>query len=109
MTSHLKGVVVCVAGDLNHDADDHQWTNENIKRWLELRGGKFVDEMNDSVTHLLCSRAAFKTKEAEGGCFIPSLWENTPIIYSKSDHIIRIISQVRKADQMQDRHLRVAR
>ncbi|KAK7742110.1 anthranilate synthase / indole-3-glycerol phosphate synthase [Cytospora paraplurivora] len=60
MSAHLHGVVVCVVGDLHSEAGDPQWTNENIKGWLEPRGGKFVDEMDESVTHLLCSRKAFE-------------------------------------------------
>ncbi|KUI65619.1 hypothetical protein VM1G_00176 [Cytospora mali] len=63
MDKHLAGVRVCVAGDLNIDAGNDQWTDENIKRWLEARGGKFVEVMDDSVTHLLCSTAAFEAKK----------------------------------------------
>ncbi|ROW13070.1 hypothetical protein VPNG_05943 [Cytospora leucostoma] len=60
MSVHLHGVVVCIAGDLPTEAGSPQWTDENIKGWLEPRGGKFVDEMDESVTHLLCSKKAFQ-------------------------------------------------
>lgn len=69
MDTHLNGVVACITGDLTHDANDNQWTYENLKRWLELRGGKLVDLMGDSVTHLICSQAAFEARTDKGKWF----------------------------------------
>lgn len=68
MDSHLNGVVICIAGKLIHDANNGQWNEENIKRWIEARSGKLVDVMSDSVTHLLCSIAAYKAKNDKGKC-----------------------------------------
>lgn len=66
MDTHLSGVVACISGDLNRDANESHWTNENIKRWLEVRGGKLVDVMSKSVTHLLCSIADYLAKTEKG-------------------------------------------
>ncbi|KAJ0118317.1 hypothetical protein J7T55_009100 [Diaporthe amygdali] len=78
---HLKGVVVCICGDLRSDKDKNktireQFTDENIKNWLKYRGGKLVEEVNKTTTHLLCSRSAFKNKDPmvqsarKRGCYI---------------------------------------
>lgn len=98
MNTHLEGVVVCTVGDLSKDAGHNQWAEENIKRWLGFRGGRFVDEMDDSVTHLLCSRGAWKTKKDKGE-FVSSFlflsssfpWDVTPRPYSRSNHGIRAV------------------
>ncbi|ROW12354.1 hypothetical protein VMCG_00407 [Cytospora schulzeri] len=63
METHLNGVVIYTVGDLTRDAKNGQWSNENTKRWVEARGGKLVDVMSDSVTHLICSIAAYKSEK----------------------------------------------
>lgn len=57
----FKGLVICVAGDLGRD-----WSDEAILRWVKLRDGTVVQEMNDSVTHLLCHMDDFKRKCSKG-------------------------------------------
>ncbi|KAK2604856.1 hypothetical protein N8I77_007752 [Diaporthe amygdali] len=64
---HLEGVVVCICGDLRSDKDKNktireQFTDENIKNWLKYCGGKLVEEVDKTTTHLLCSRSAFKNR-----------------------------------------------
>lgn len=66
MHGHLSGVVACIAGDLTRDADNSQWTHERVKIWLEVRGGKLVDVMGASVTHLICNIAAFEANRDKG-------------------------------------------
>ncbi|KAK1769225.1 hypothetical protein QBC33DRAFT_347514 [Phialemonium atrogriseum] len=39
-----------------------QWTDTNISRWVNQRSGVFITEMNNSVTHLICSPEEFKKR-----------------------------------------------
>ena len=43
-----------------------QWTDVNIARWVGQRRGVFTAQMDDSVTHLLCSPDEFKNKGPRG-------------------------------------------
>lgn len=64
--SSLKNLVILVVGDLNTDAVVLCWTASNVENWLRLRGIKQVFEINDSVTHVVCSRAAHAANVPEG-------------------------------------------
>lgn len=74
MDHHLDGVVVCISGDPRFDKDENkhirnQFTEENVSRWLKYRGGKLVEEVTKTTTHLICSRAAYKEKGNPEGEF----------------------------------------
>ncbi|KAJ4119922.1 hypothetical protein NW768_010512 [Fusarium equiseti] len=47
----FKGKVFAAAGPL-----PGQFTIDNLKRWTSLRKGIFLDDFDESVTHLLCTR-----------------------------------------------------
>ncbi|KAK3333539.1 hypothetical protein B0T19DRAFT_440293 [Cercophora scortea] len=51
----FKGLTIALAGELGG-----QWTETNIARWVGLREGTFVQQMDESVTHLVCSAEEFK-------------------------------------------------
>ena len=57
----FEGVTVAIAGELGG-----QWTDTNVARWVHLRGGKLVQTLEDSVTHLVCSADEFKARGAKG-------------------------------------------
>lgn len=61
MKSIFKGVVMCVVGE-HHG---------NLPQWVTLRAGKFVQEMDDSVTHLICTPQEYKKKGDKGMCRRP--------------------------------------
>ncbi|KAK3692414.1 hypothetical protein B0T22DRAFT_13035 [Podospora appendiculata] len=51
----FEGLTIALAGELGG-----QWTETNIARWVGLREGTFVQQMDESVTHLVCSAEEFK-------------------------------------------------
>ncbi|KAL2155869.1 hypothetical protein VTH82DRAFT_611 [Thermothelomyces myriococcoides] len=53
----FRGLTIAAAGDLGGSA---QWTDTNIARWVSLREGRFVREMSDEVTHVVCSSEEFR-------------------------------------------------
>ncbi|KAK5653095.1 hypothetical protein OQA88_9193 [Cercophora sp. LCS_1] len=53
----FENLVIALAGTLGG-----QWTDTNIIRWVQLREGSYSDEMNETVTHLVCSYDEFKTR-----------------------------------------------
>lgn len=57
----FKGRVLAAAGPL-----PGQLTVENLKRWTALRKGHFSEDLDDTVTHLLCTRDQFKKKVPRG-------------------------------------------
>lgn len=65
MTS-LKNIVILVVGDPNMDAVVPCWTAPNIENWLRQHGIKQVFEISKSVTHVVCSRAAYEDDVPEG-------------------------------------------
>ncbi|KAI0802625.1 hypothetical protein GGR55DRAFT_419799 [Xylaria sp. FL0064] len=58
MPSMLKDCVVAIAGDL----DNPEWREEKVKQWVQYWGGTFSDEVNDNVTHLLCTEENYKKR-----------------------------------------------
>jgi hypothetical protein len=52
----FRGLTIAVAGDLGGG----QWSDANISHWVELREGKFVREMSEDVTHLVCNGDEFR-------------------------------------------------
>ncbi|KAL2018904.1 hypothetical protein VTK56DRAFT_10271 [Thermocarpiscus australiensis] len=54
----FRGFTIAVAGDLGGG----QWSDANIERWVKLREGRFVRQMDDSVTHLVCSDEEFQRR-----------------------------------------------
>lgn len=57
----FKGRVLAAAGPL-----PGQLTVDNLKRWTALRKGHFSEDLDDTVTHLLCTRDQFKKKVPKG-------------------------------------------
>ncbi|KIL95272.1 hypothetical protein FAVG1_00008 [Fusarium avenaceum] len=56
-TQFLKDRVLAAAGPL-----PGQLTIENMKRWTSLRKGVFLEDFDDNVTHLLCTKEQFDKK-----------------------------------------------
>jgi hypothetical protein len=57
----LKDRVLAAAGPL-----PGQLTIENMKRWTTLRKGVFLEDFDDNVTHLLCTKEQFDKKVPRG-------------------------------------------
>jgi len=57
----FKDLVIAVSGQLGG-----QWTDANISRWVGLRDGVFSPDMNDSVTHLVCSKEEINERGPRG-------------------------------------------
>lgn len=57
----FKNRVIATAGPLPDEL-----TDENIKRWTELRKGRFSKDFDETVTHLLCTREQFNKKHPRG-------------------------------------------
>ncbi|RDA90474.1 hypothetical protein CP533_3044 [Ophiocordyceps camponoti-saundersi (nom. inval.)] len=53
----FKDRVIAVAGPL-----PGQLTTENLRRWTETRRGRFSDELDSTVTHLLCTPEQFEQR-----------------------------------------------
>ncbi|CVL01112.1 uncharacterized protein FMAN_10293 [Fusarium mangiferae] len=53
----FKNRVISAAGPL-----PGQLTVENLKRWISLRKGVFIDDFDETVTHLLCTKEQFDKK-----------------------------------------------
>ncbi|KAK0711581.1 hypothetical protein B0H67DRAFT_541329 [Lasiosphaeris hirsuta] len=53
----FQGITIALAGDLGG-----QWSETNITRWVSLRAGVLSNQMDSSVTHLICSEHEFKKK-----------------------------------------------
>ncbi|PHH75504.1 hypothetical protein CDD80_2338 [Ophiocordyceps camponoti-rufipedis] len=49
--------VIAAAGPL-----PGQLTTENLRRWIEARRGRFVEEVDSTVTHLLCTSEQFEKR-----------------------------------------------
>lgn len=64
----LKSCVICIAGDLKQDIfAPATWEDADIERYFKQRGMTLVwGEMNKAVTHLVVSRAAFRSNHAAG-------------------------------------------
>lgn len=46
--------------------DDFGAKNDKIRSWVVNNGGKFSHHLNDEVTHLICSKKAWKEYHATG-------------------------------------------
>lgn len=57
----FKSVVLATAGPL-----PGQFTDENLARWMALRKGTFSADLDDEVTHLLCTAELFKERGPRG-------------------------------------------
>ncbi|KAG4282848.1 hypothetical protein FPRO06_09521 [Fusarium proliferatum] len=53
----FKNRIISAAGPL-----PGQLTVENLKRWISLRKGVFIDDFDETVTHLLCTKDQFDKK-----------------------------------------------
>ncbi|KAL6913049.1 hypothetical protein ACHAPO_005000 [Fusarium lateritium] len=53
----FKGKIFAAAGPL-----PGQFTVDNVKRWTSLRKGVFLDDFDETVTHLLCTREQWDDK-----------------------------------------------
>ncbi|KAL9059899.1 MAG: hypothetical protein Q9162_000969 [Coniocarpon cinnabarinum] len=53
----IKGRVVCITGDFGAKR-----TAADLKRWIESNGGQFCTGVSAHVTHLVCSKAAWKAQ-----------------------------------------------
>lgn len=63
----FRDLIIAIAGDLGG-----QWTDANIQRWVTMRAGKFNQDMDGSVTHLVCSPEEFKKKGSRGMSVYPA-------------------------------------
>ncbi|KAG5813500.1 hypothetical protein H9Q71_003741 [Fusarium xylarioides] len=52
-----KNRIIAAAGPL-----PGQLTVENLKRWISLRKGVFIEDFDETVTHLLCTKEQFDKK-----------------------------------------------
>ncbi|KAL5877689.1 hypothetical protein ACKVWC_006841 [Pyricularia oryzae] len=50
----FRGCKIAIAGQL-----DENWTEPQIERWIKYRHGQLVDKVDDTVTHLVCSKEEF--------------------------------------------------
>lgn len=63
----LKGCVVWIVGDLSEDAyASHWWTEANISQLLKRLKIKSVKYLDKTVTHVVCSRSAYKNVASQG-------------------------------------------
>ncbi|KAF5237312.1 hypothetical protein FANTH_10878 [Fusarium anthophilum] len=53
----FKNRIIAAAGPL-----PGQLTIENLKRWISLRKGVFIEDFDETVTHLLCTKEQFDKK-----------------------------------------------
>lgn len=60
----FQGLVIATAGSMGET-----WTDVNLSRWISLRKGSFVHQMDASVTHLVCTQEEAKTKTPKGEYF----------------------------------------
>jgi hypothetical protein len=60
----LKNLVITSVGD--HGAGKG---NEQLKRWVEANGGRWQPRVSKNITHVICSKEAWK-KNAEAGALI---------------------------------------
>lgn len=57
----FQGLVIAIAGSLGET-----WTDANLSRWISLRKGSLVHQMDASVTHLVCTQDEVKNKTPKG-------------------------------------------
>jgi len=57
----LKNLVIAVGGDFGVGK-----SIENFKRWITLGGGKFVTDLTEETTHLICTDLDWKKKKSYG-------------------------------------------
>jgi hypothetical protein len=62
MKNPFKGFTVATTGDFGK-----QRTSEQIKRWVEANGGRYVTKIDENVTHLICSAEHWKSQSSMGG------------------------------------------
>jgi hypothetical protein len=69
----FKGRIIAAAGPL-----PGQLTVENLRRWTSLRKGVFIEDFDETVTHLLCTKEQFDKKLPKGTnfCFLFSFCGN---------------------------------
>ncbi|KAI1359842.1 hypothetical protein F5Y08DRAFT_349280 [Xylaria arbuscula] len=58
MPKILRNCVVAIAGDL----DDNEWRDEKVRGWVKYQGGKFSDVVDETVTHLLCTKENYESR-----------------------------------------------
>jgi hypothetical protein len=58
----FQGMVFARVGSYEED-----WNDTKVERWVTLRDGRFSRDFDDTVTHLICSRDAYKLKKREKG------------------------------------------
>ncbi len=57
----FKGRVIAAAGPL-----PGQLTPQNLKQWISIRKGTFADELDEQVTHLLCTQEQYNKRVDRG-------------------------------------------
>lgn len=65
----FKGRVIAAAGPL-----PGQLTPQNLRHWTGIRKGRFSEEMDDSVTHLLCTREQYNKRVDKGSSLLLPIW-----------------------------------
>ena len=55
----LKGLVISVSGDVGPRPDQ-------LRKWVEANGGKWLPHVSKGVTHLICSKEHWKKSNEAG-------------------------------------------
>jgi hypothetical protein len=58
----LKDEVIAIAGPLG----GVNWAEAKVAHWVKLYGGRFSPDLDDSVTHVLCSPEDWAKKTPRG-------------------------------------------
>ena len=61
----LRKCVIALTGDFDIDGN-----HKKMRQWIERNGGQYAAEIEDGVTHLVCSEDHFKRKTAIGKSII---------------------------------------
>ena len=59
----LKRFSIAVTGDFGQ-----QRSHEKLRQWIQVNGGTFAREINQDVTHLICSKEDYSKDVAMGMC-----------------------------------------
>jgi hypothetical protein len=57
----LKNLVITAVGDMGPGK-----SNEQLKRWVEANSGRWQPRFTKGVTHLICSKDAYKKNDSAG-------------------------------------------
>ncbi|KZL66115.1 anthranilate synthase component II [Colletotrichum tofieldiae] len=83
----FKNLVIAAAGAFPDDCPSEQ----AAKDWAKLRQGRFSTDLDDSVTHLICTDEEFKDKQRNRRSTL-ALYGRTPICFQDMAGLIIIMS-----------------